>query len=116
VVAANSDEFYELRGDMIDYVYSLWRERFPQKRLYANSFEFGTYGDSKWAFVRTIQAMALENQAYWFGAGSPQAEARMRGDFLELFYPHAADWQRQAVADGDQAFEGILKAERYMAG
>lgn len=116
VVAANSDEFYELRGDMIDYVYCLWRERFPEKRLYANSFEFGTYGDSKLAFLRTIRAMTLENQAYWFGGGSPQAEARIRDDFLELFYPQAADWQRKAVADGDRAFEGILKAEGYIAG
>jgi hypothetical protein len=114
VVAANSDEFYELRGDMIDYVYTLWREQFPEKRLYANSFEFGTYGDSRTAFTRTIRAMALENQVYWYGAGNPGAEAKIRHDFLELFYPQAADWQRKAVADGDRAFEGILRAEGYI--
>ncbi len=45
VVAANREEFYAIRGDMIDYVYALRNGEFPGKKLYATSFEFGTLGD-----------------------------------------------------------------------
>jgi hypothetical protein len=114
VVAANTDEFYELRGDMIDYVYTLWQNEFPEKRLYSNSFEFGCYGSSIGSMIRTMLAMTLENQVYWFGAGNPKVRARIERDFLEVFYPQAEDWYLKAVADADQAFEGILKAEGYI--
>lgn len=114
VVTANTDEFYELRGDMIDYVYTLWQYEFPEKRLYSNSFEFGTYGHSRLAVLRTIRSLTLENQVFWYGSRSPKGRARIENDFLELFYPQADDWQRKAVADADQAFEGILKAEGFI--
>jgi hypothetical protein len=114
VVAANTGEFYELRGDMIDYVYTLWQNEFPDKRMYSNSFEFGTFGGSIMAMIRTFWVMTLENQAFWFGTRQPRTRARIERDFLELFYPQAEDWQIKAVADADQAFEGILKAEGYL--
>jgi hypothetical protein len=114
VVAANTDEFYELRGDMIDYIYTLWKNEFPEKRLYSNSFEFGCHGSSIGSMIRNMLAMTLENQAYWFGAGNPKIRAQIERDFLETFYPKAVDWRVKAVADADRAFEGILKAEGYI--
>jgi hypothetical protein len=114
VVAANTDEFYELRGDMIDYVYTLWTNEFPDKRLYSNSFEFGCYGSSVVSLIRTMLTMTFENQAYWFGTGNLETQARVEKEFLEAFYPQAEDWQVKAIADADQAFEGILKAEGYI--
>jgi hypothetical protein len=113
IVAANTDEFYELRGDMIDYVYALWQQEYSEKRLYANSFEFGTYGDSIWAMIRSMHAIALESQAYGFGCSNEKTLNRVKQDFQEVFFPQAEDWQIKAVADADQAFEGILNAEGY---
>ena len=89
VVAANTDEFYELRGDMIDYVYTLWQNEFPEKRLYANSFEFGTYGDSIWGLIRSIFAISLENQANSFGCRDDKTFTRIKHDFQEAFFPQA---------------------------
>jgi len=114
VVAANTDEFYELRGDMIDYVYTLCKNEFPKVRLYSNSFEFGCYGGSAFGIIRTMRAMAMENRAYWFGTANPVIQSRIERDFLEAFNPHAEDWRRKAVSDADQAFEGILRAEGYI--
>jgi hypothetical protein len=114
IVAANTDEFYELRGDMIDYIYTLRNNEFPEKRLYANSFEFGTYGDSIWAMIHSMRAMALENQAHEYGCRDKNTLMRVKRDFQELFFPQAKDWQEKALADADQAFDGIFKAEGFI--
>jgi hypothetical protein len=114
VVAANTDEFYDLRGDMIDYVYSLWKNEFPEKRLYSCSFEFGCFGSSVGSTIRSMLAKTLENQAYWYGTANEKIQAQIEYNFLEAFYPRSEAWREKAVADADQAFEGILTAESFI--
>jgi predicted deacylase len=116
VVAANPEEFYAIRGDMIDYVYALRDREFPEKKLYATSFEFGTLGDDIKGQISSPRAMMFENQLYWHGAVNDKLTERVKHDFEELFNPAAADWRAKAVADADQAFTGILKAEGYLTG
>jgi len=113
VVAANPEEFYAVQGDMIDFVYTLWQQEFPNKKLYSTSFEFGTLGDTAHQQAGSPRAMVLENQMYWYGAANEKLARRVKHDFEELFNPGAADWRRKAVADADKAFEGILSGEGY---
>lgn len=115
VVAANPEEFYAVRGDMIDYVYALRKHEFPEKKLYATTFEFGTLGDDLRGQLGSPRAMVFENRLYWQGAANEKLAAQVKHDFEELFNPVASDWRVKAVADADQAFDGILKAERYIA-
>jgi len=112
VVKTTPNEFYALRGDMIDWVYTLQREAFPDKQLYATSFEFGAYGDSILAGLRSMRTMVEENRLYWHGV-NPPAEARIRDAFAELYAPGDARWRAKAVADAHVAFSGILTAERF---
>jgi uncharacterized protein DUF2817 len=114
VVAATADEFYAIRGDMIDYIYALQQNEFPQKRLYATSFEFGTLGDTLYGLFQSPRVMIHENRAYWYGAQNEKVLARAKHGFEELFHPEAKDWREKAVQDADQAFAGILKAEEYI--
>jgi len=114
VVAANPEEFYAIRGDMIDFVYELWQHEFSQKRLFAASFEFGTLGNAYFGKVHCPVEMVNENRLYWHGALVEQIDLQVKQEFEELFNPSAADWKEKAVADGDQAFEGILAAEGYI--
>jgi hypothetical protein len=114
VVAATADEFYTIRGDMIDYVYALRQNEFPQKKLYATSFEFGTLGDTLYGLFQSPRVMVHENRAYWHGTKSDILLAKAKHGFEELFFPEAKDWREKAVADADQAFTGILKAEEYI--
>jgi predicted deacylase len=116
VVAANREEFYALRGDMIDYVYALREHEFPGKKLYATSFEFGTLGDGLRGQIGSPRAMVFENRLRWQGATSERIARKVKGDFEELFNPAASHWRRKAVADADRAFEGILKAECFLDG
>lgn len=114
VVAATADEFYAIRGDMIDYIYALQQNEFPKKNLFATSFEFGTLGNTLHGLIHSPRVMIHENRAYWHGAGNEQIHARAKHGFEELFNPSAKDWREKAVADADQAFNGILKAEGYI--
>ncbi|GAB4496970.1 MAG: hypothetical protein OHK003_03960 [Anaerolineales bacterium] len=114
VVAATADEFYAIRGDMIDYIYGLQQRDYPTKKLYATSFEFGTLGDTLYGLFQSPRVMIHENRAYWYGAVNQKVHAEAKRGFEELFNPSAADWKEKAVKDAEQAFEGILKAEGYI--
>ena len=114
VVAATADEFYAIRGDMIDYIYSLRDNEFPGKRLYATSFEFGTLGNTLYGLFQSPRVMIHENRAYWYGAKNEKLLAQAKHGFEELFHPESKDWREKAVKDADQAFSGILKAEGYI--
>ncbi len=113
VVAANPNEFYALQGDMIDFVYALHQNEFPQKRLFATSFEFGTLGDELFGLVHSPRAMIHENRLHWYNTPHDLIRKQIQRDFEELFNPSASDWKAKAVADADLAFEGILSAEGF---
>ena len=114
VVAATADEFYAIRGDMIDYIYGLQQRDYPTKKIYATSFEFGTLGDTLYGLFQSPRVMIHENRAYWHGAVNDKVHAEAKRGFEELFNPSATDWKEKAVKDAEQAFDGILKAEGYI--
>jgi hypothetical protein len=106
----DAQEFYAISGDMGEYVYRLREAEFPNKRVFACGFEFGTFGDSLPALIRSLRITILENQLRQHGAASPQAEAQVLAEYEELFLPSEARWREKALEDGRKAFEGILGA------
>ena len=115
VMKANPAEFYSMRGDMIDYVYTLVGNEFPSVRLYATSFEFGTLGDSIAGVFRSLRALVFENRLYWSGARNRTARERVEREFQELFYPQDERWRARAISDARQAIQGILGAEGFLS-
>jgi predicted deacylase len=113
VAAANPQEFYSIQGDMIEYLYSLMKAKFPGKHFYAATCEFGTFGDSTLAVIRSLYTSVFENRLFWHG-GSRAARRWMAREYTELFAPTAPEWFEKAQADARQAFKGILKAEGYL--
>ena len=114
VVQTTPDEFYSIHGDMIDDVYALAQAEFPQLRLYATTFEFGTFGDSSAAALRSLRAQIMENQLFWFGAGDHRAQAYLQAEYGSLFNPSDESWRAKAVTDARQAIAGILHAEGFV--
>ncbi|MEW6239392.1 MAG: M14 family metallopeptidase [Chloroflexota bacterium] len=112
VLKINAEEFYEISGDMAAYYYQLRNELFPGKQLFACGFEFGTFGDSLLARIRSLRAMVFENQLHWHGAVNEVTAQAIREEFRELYFPADEAWREKALADGRQAFEGILKSYR----
>jgi hypothetical protein len=104
----DANEFYAISGDMGEYVYSLRDAEFPGKNVLAVGFEFGTFGKSLPALIRSLRITILENQLRHHGAGSPKAEREIRAEYEKLFFPTETNWREKALADARQAFEGIL--------
>jgi hypothetical protein len=110
VLKINAEEFYAISGDMAEYYYQLRNETFPEKRLFACGFEFGTFGDSLLARIRSLRAMIFENQLHWHGAKDEKTVEKVRKEFQELYFPDETKWRKKAIQDCRQAFEGILSA------
>jgi len=106
----NADEFYAINGDMGEYVYRLRNAEFPNKQVFACGFEFGTFGDSLSALIRSLRITVLENQLRHHGAVNAKAESQVRSEYEELFFPTEIKWRGKAVADCRQAYGGILMA------
>ena len=114
VLKINAEEFYAISGDMAAYYYELKNKYFPDKHLSACGFEFGTFGSSLLARIRSLRAMVFENQLHWHGARSESVVRQIRDEFEELYFPSEAKWREKALADGRQAFEGILHAYQLL--
>ena len=106
----DADEFYAISGDMGEYVYRLRDAEFPNKNVFACGFEFGTFGDSLPALIRSLRITILENQLRHHGAVSPKAEAQVRAEYEQLFFPSEPKWREKALSDCRQAVQGILTA------
>ena len=114
VAKADPDEFYQMHGDMIDYLYRLLKDIFPGKYFYATSFEFGTFGSSFSAVIKSLKAMIEENRVSRNGAASTKVAKKARNDFCELFFPAEKKWREKALQDARSAFTGIIKAEKLI--
>ena len=114
VLKINAEEFYDISGDMAAYYYELKNKYFPDKHLFACGFEFGTFGSSLLARIRSLRAMVFENQLHWHGSSDEKAEQQIRKEFEELYFPSEAKWREKALTDGRQAFEGILHAYQLL--
>ncbi len=115
VAKSNPDEFYQMQGDMVDYLYQVMASQFPGKYLYATSFEFGTFGSSFGAVIKSLKAMINENLVSHHGAVSEAVAAKARHEFCELFFPAEEKWRNKVLQDARSAFNGILKAEKYIS-
>jgi hypothetical protein len=110
VLKINAEEFYDISGDMAAYYYKLRNRDFPDRQLFACGFEFGTFGDSIPARIRSLRAMVFENQLHWHGALNEKVAGQVCREFDEFYFPSEPTWREKALTDCRQAFEGILTA------
>jgi hypothetical protein len=110
VVKTDPSEFYSIQGDMIDYVYKLADGK---KDIYATTFEFGTFGDSFTATLRSLRAMIFENWLAHVESKSVKLKRQVKQEFGELYFPVDIGWREKALKDARQAFAGILNTEKY---
>jgi len=114
VAKTDPDEFYQMQGDMVDYLYRIMESQFPGKYFYATGFEFGTFGSSFGAVIKSLKAMIHENRLSQHGASSRKVAEKVRHNFCELFFPAEERWREKALQDARRAFTGILKAEKFI--
>lgn len=114
IVAANPEQFYDIRGDMIDWCYTMMKQAHPHKEYYGTAFEFGTAPHSLAASITSLRAVVFENQAYWHGTSHPGDRAKLRREYLEQYAPQEEAWVKRAVLDAKRAFQGILDSYNFL--
>ncbi|MBV1757371.1 MAG: DUF2817 domain-containing protein [Dethiosulfatibacter sp.] len=110
ILQATADEFYEINGDMMDYMYRKYYEKRSATDFYGTCFEFGTYGDSMTDQIRSLKTMIFENNLAHKKC-SIKADKKIRRDFQELYYPTEKKWQDKAREDFKQAIIAIIGGE-----
>lgn len=111
VAAANPDEFYQMHGEMADFLYAVAHR--SARRLYSAAFEFGTYGDGLLQGARSLLTSIVGNQLRNYGA-SPRNRAWVERDFRALYLPADRRWFEKALHDGRAGFAAILQAEGFL--
>ncbi|HWS23584.1 MAG TPA: M14 family metallopeptidase [Anaerolineales bacterium] len=114
VQKVNPEEFYQINGDMTAGMASLQADPAAGKLDFICAFEFGTYGESLVARIRSLITMIFESQNYAFPSRSARTDRFVRRWFKELYFPEELKWRSKALVDAKQAFEGILNAYGYL--
>jgi hypothetical protein len=103
---ADNAGFYAVSGSFADYVGSLA----PGKKSYSMPLEFGTLDSQKiFGSLKSLQHMMLENQGFHYGYINEKTEARIKRDFLEMFFPSDQAWRSKAIMDAKRILELVLK-------
>lgn len=114
IVQADPEQFYSMKGDMINWLYQLQGQEYPERKLYGVAFEFGVHGESIPSEIKGLWTMIFENQVFRKGALESRHETWIRGKFQEMYYPSEQTWREKALADCRAAFLGVLRAEGYL--
>lgn len=111
VVQTAGAQFYEIHGDMINYLYLLQQHQYPEVQLFASTLEFGTLGDSTLAQIRSLKTTIDENYVYHHSPKQMRGAAKAKENLQALYYPTDEIWRQKAIADAKTAFRGIFKNE-----
>lgn len=114
VYKADPEQFYSMKGDMVDWIYQFQESLYPEVRLFSAAFEFGTYGSGILKETLSLRTMIFINQAVQQGTISPKVASRIEEEFVEMFFPLSSAWREKALADCRQAFTGILDKEGFL--
>lgn len=106
VLGLNKEEFYEIEGDFIDYLYRLQAEIIPEKAFYGATFEFGTLGEGLLSEIRSLKTMILEN-AYHQGHLKKDSYQKLIHQMKALYLPSEKKWMEKCEQDFIKAIKGI---------
>lgn len=106
IVQTTAEQFYEINGDMINYLYLLQKHRYPSVQLYATAMEFGTLGNSTPAQIRSLKTTISENYVYHHQR--MDLERRAKKELRALYNPYDEKWRQKALEDAGAALRGIL--------
>ncbi|WP_168169676.1 M14 family metallopeptidase [Candidatus Izimaplasma sp. ZiA1] len=108
ILGEDSTDFYDIDGDMIEKLYLIKREKYPNIDFYGTCFEFGTLGDSTKKTIESLKAMIFENASFF----KPQTENFViYSDKLmrEQYMPSEEEWRKKANLDFNKALKEIVK-------
>lgn len=106
ITKVSKDSFYEISGDMIDYIYKKYQNN---SNFYSTCFEYGTFGEGLTGQLKSLKALVLENQAFYYGTKNIRIKSKIDKLFREMFFPEGEKWKENFESDTKKSLEGIFK-------
>lgn len=116
VVAATSQEFYHIEGDMIDYMYRIRELSAPTTKMYATCFEFGCLGDSLLAQIDSLWCAVASNRLRQQGAVTEAIADKVQKLWRDAYCPSEPSWEEHAYSNALRAFGGIVHDQGLATG
>lgn len=98
ILGLNKDDFYDVEGDILEYVYSVHTQEKCKSDLIALCYEFGTLGDSTKNTIESLKAIVFENNKR-FNPTTSKMEAYVKNLMMEQFLPSEEKWRIKAEQD-----------------
>jgi len=114
IVQADPDQFYSMKGDMIDWIYRYQHAHHPDSNYYGAAFEFGVYGDGIPNEIKSLRTMIFENQVYHHGAERVRLARWDRGEIVNMYFPQEEEWREKALGDCRQGLAGVLASRDFL--
>ena len=108
ILGVDTEDFYDVNGDMLEYIYSVKETKKSKTDLLALCYEFGTLGEKTRHNIESLKAIVFENHAR-FENPNPKIKSYVKELMKEQFMPSAEDWRVKAYNDFMQATEEVLK-------
>lgn len=102
---SNEPGFYKTRGATNNLIAELVS---PGQRACALTLEFGTLGHSLEAQLESLNSWMLEHQGLLYGYFNKPLEERVRGLYLERFFPADMQWRETILATSQEFFKRVL--------
>jgi len=106
ITKVDRESFYEINGDMIDYIYKQYGGK---SKFYTTCFEYGTLGDDLIGQLKSLIIVSLENRAWHYGTKNENVKAKIDELFRAMFFPDDTQWQTSFEKDTRAALSGILR-------
>ncbi len=101
----DSDDFYTVTGDFVDFVGQLNKD----KIYLPMTFEYGTLNSQTTkGSLESIKRVILENQGTHYGFKTEKDKAKVKKDFLEMYYPNSKDWKNKIMKDTEELYKKII--------
>ncbi len=108
---ANDADFYKTHGDFSDWTWKTLKD----KKVIPMVYEFGTR-DSQTLLggLESLWISVIENQGHHYGYKTSRDERQTQDLFQSLFNPQDTTWQREVLAQGEQALtEALFQLEAH---
>ena len=109
ITTSNDPGFYEVEGDIIDYVSKLKVDG----RIISFTVEYGTVGLGLFAQLKTITRIVNENQGHFHGYKNARVKKKVKKRLRDVFHPPKKSWLNTVEDTNKYLLTTVL--ERFVA-
>lgn len=109
MTTANDPGFYQVEGDIIDFVSSLKSDG----KIVSFTVEYGTVGLGLFSQLKTLTRLVNENQGYFHGHKNARVKSKVKERVRDVFHPPKEKWLTKVKRTNEYLLTEVL--ESFMA-